>query len=323
VDGTGVSRRRSSRALKFLSGLRLPTLFLMGWSATAQISVLTQHYDTGRTGANTNEAILTPANVNTREFGKLFSHSVDGYVYAQPLYVPGVTMGAGTPQAGTKHNVIFIATENDSVYAFDADSNAPAANASPLWHISLLDSAHGTASGAAPVPSSDLHQTDIVPVIGITSTPVIDPSTGTIYVVGKTKESGTYVQRLHALSITNGAEKFGGPAKLAASISGNGAGSTSGVLHFDPFWQHQRAGLLLLHGVAYTGSGAHQDMGTWHGWILAYNASTLRQTGAWCSTPNGNDGGIWGAGTGLAADVPDPRGTPLWTNLYRHGQRQI
>ena len=310
MNGTGVFPKRPSRALKIFSALRLPALFLIGWTATAQISVLTQHYDIARTGANTSETILTPVNVNSAEFGKLFSHSVDGYVFAQPLYVPGVTMGAGTPQAGTRHNAVFIATENDSVYAFDADSNAPAANASPLWHITLLDSAHGAASGAVPVPSSDLHQTDIVPVIGITSTPVIDPSTGTIYVVGKTKESETYVQRLHALSITNGAEKFGGPVKLAASVQGNGSGSTSGVLHFDPFWQNQRAGLLLLHGIVYIGSGAHQDFGTWHGWILAYNATTLRQTGAWCSTPNGNDGGVWGAGTGLAADVPDPAGHP-------------
>jgi hypothetical protein len=310
VDEKGVSRACPSRKVKFLSGLSLPALFLGGWTATAQISVLTQHYDIARTGANTSETVLTPANVNSLEFGKLFSHSVDGYVYAQPLYVPGVTMGSGTPQAGTRHNVVFIATENDSVYAFDADSNAPAANASPLWHITLLDSAHGAASGAVAVPSSDLHQTDIVPVIGITSTPVIDPSTGTIYVVGKTKESGTYVQRLHALSITNGAEKFGGPVKLAASVPGNGAGSTSGVLHFDPFWQNQRASLLLLHGIVYIGFGAHQDFGTWHGWILAYNAGTLKQTGAWCSTPNGNDGGIWGAGTGIAADVPDPSGHP-------------
>src|SRR5712672_3464196 len=118
----------------------------------AQISVLTQHYDIARTGANTSEAVLTPANVSTSQFGKLFSHAVDGYVYAQPLYVPGVIMGAGTPQAGTKHNVVFIATENDSVYAFDADTNAPAANASPLWHITLLDAAHGAPAGARPMP---------------------------------------------------------------------------------------------------------------------------------------------------------------------------
>jgi hypothetical protein len=213
-------------------------------------------------------------------------------------------MGTGTSQ--TKHNVVFIATENDSVYAFDADNNS-AANASPLWHVSLVP------AGARVMFSTDIHNyTDIVPVIGITSTPVIDPSTGTIYVVAKTKEGTQYVQRLHALNIANGAEKLGGPIRLAGSVPGNGNGSSSGTLRFDPYWQNQRAGLLLLHGVVYIASGAHQDFGTWHGWILAYATTpTLHQTGAWCSTPNGFEGGIWGAGTGLAADVPDPAGHPF------------
>ena len=277
----------------------------------AQISVLTQHYDIARTGANTSEAVLTPANVSTSQFGKLFSYPVDGYVYAQPLYVPGVTMGADTPQAGTKHNVVFVATENDSVYAFDADRNSPVANASPLWRVTLLDAAHGAAPGARVMYSTDIsNQVDIVPIIGITSTPVIDPATGTLYVVGKTKEGNAYVQRLHALSITNGAEKFGGPVKLQASVKGTGTGSVAGTLNFDPYWQNQRAGLLLLHGIVYIAFGAHEDFGPWHGWILAYNAATLGQTGAWCSTPNGSSGGIWAAGAGLAANVPDPTGHP-------------
>jgi hypothetical protein len=306
-----VVNNRASTLVRFFSAVSLPALFLFGWSAMAQISVLTQHYDIGRTGANTSETSLTPSNVNSTQFGKLFSYSVDGYVYAQPLYVPGVTMGVGTPQAGTRHNVVFVATENDSVYAFDADSNSPVANASPLWRITLLDAAHGAAPGARPMLSSEIsNQTDIVPVIGITSTPVIDPATGTIYVVGKTKENNAYVLRLHALSITNGTEKFGGPVALQASVPGNGTGSVSGTLRFDPYWQNQRPGLLLLHGIVYIGFGAHEDFGVWHGWVLAYNASTLRQTGAWCSTPNGSNGGIWGAGTGLAADVPDPTGHP-------------
>ncbi|MCU1242622.1 MAG: hypothetical protein JWO71_3348, partial [Candidatus Acidoferrum typicum] len=312
----GVSTKKHSPTLKFFSGSSLPALFLVGWTATAQISVVTQHYDIARTGANTSETILTPATVNFRQFGKLFSQPVDGYVYAQPLYVPGVIIG------GTKHNVVFVATENDSVYAFDADANSPAANAAPLWHITLLDAAHGAASGARVMYSTDIpnnRYTDIVPVIGITSTPVIDPSTGTIYVVGKTKEGAEYVQRLHALSITSGTEKFGGPVKLTASVPGNGSASVSGTLRFDPLWQNQRAGLLLLHGIVYIASGAHQDFGPWHGWILAYNATTLRQTGAWCSTPNGFDGGIWGAGTGLAADVPDPAGHPFGRILTSTG----
>jgi hypothetical protein len=305
VSRTGVCEKRSSPVVKWFSALSLPALFLIGWTATAQISVVTQHNDIARTGANTSETILTPTNVISSQFGKVFSHPVDGYVYAQPLYVPGVTIG------GTKHNVVFVATENDSVYAFDADNNV-GANANPLWHVSLLP------SGATAVPASDLHQTDIVPVIGITGTPVIDPAAGTLYVVAKSKESGTYVQRLHALNITSGADKVAA-VKLAASVSGNGTGSSGGTLHFDPFWENQRPGLLLLNGRVYIGFSAHQDLGTWHGWILAYNASTLAQTGAWCSTPNGVDGGIWGAGSGLAADVPDPTGHPYGRILTATG----
>src|SRR5580700_6102236 len=177
-------------------------LFLLVCSSTthAQTNVVTQHYDNSRSGANANETVLTPANVNTSTFGKLFSSATDGYVYTQPLYLPGITMGAGTPQAGTTHNVIFIATEHDSVYAFDADSNT-GANASPLWQITLLDAAHGAAAGATTVPSGDVSSTDITPEIGITSTPVIDPISGTLYVVGKTLESGNYFQRLHALDV--------------------------------------------------------------------------------------------------------------------------
>jgi len=305
------SEERRSPAAKLFYALSLPVLFLIGWSATAQISVVTQHYDIGRGGANTSETSLTPSNVNPQSFGKLFSYAVDGYVYAQPLYLPGVTLGAGTPQAASNHNVVYVATENDSVYAFDADSNSSAANAVPLWHVTLLDAAHGAAVGARAMLSTDIHTTDVVPTIGITGTPVIDPSTGTMYLVGKTKENNTYIERLHALDIATGTEKFGGPVVLAASVPGNGSGSVSGTLHFDAFYENQRAGLLLLHGIVYIGFSAHEDIGPWHGWILAYNAATLRQTGVWCSTPNSLRGGIWGAGTGLAANVPDPTGHPF------------
>ena len=276
-----------------------------------QVSVLTQHYDISRSGANLSETILTPANVNSQSFGKLFSYAVDGYVYAQPLYVPGLTMATGTPQAGTIHNVVFVATEHDSVYAFDADTNSSAGNAAPLWHASLLDAAHGAARGARPMLSSDNRTKDIVPFIGITGTPVIDPATGTLYVVGKTKENDAYIARLHALDITSGAEKFGGPVQLTASVPGNGSGSVSGTLSFDPYYENQRAGLLLLNGIVYMAFGSHGDYGPWHGWILAYDASTLRQTGAWCTTPNSLRGGIWGAGVGLAGEIPDPANHPF------------
>jgi Chitobiase/beta-hexosaminidase C-terminal domain/Legume lectin domain len=273
-------------------------------------NVTTQHNDISRTGANTSETSLTPANVTPTAFGKRFYYVVDGYVYAQPLYVVNVTMGAGTPQAGTKHNVVFVATQHDSVYAFDADSNL-GANATPLWHITLLDTAHGAAAGATPELSSDFGYTDIVPEVGITSTPVINTATNTIYVVAKTKESGKYFYRLHALDITTGAEKFGGPVAISGSVPGNGSGSVSGTLHFDPTFQLQRPGLLLLNGIVYFAFGATYDITkVWHGWIFGYNASTLHQTGVWCASPNGNGSSFWLGGAGLAADVIDPTGHP-------------
>src|SRR5258708_5697371 len=189
-------------------------LFAVCPTARSQTNVTTHHNDISRTGANTAETVLTPQNVNTTTFGKLFSHSVDGQVYAQPLYVAGVTLGAGTAQAGTTHNVLLVATEHDSVYAFDADTNA-GANANPLWQITLLDAAHGATAGATTVPSTDVGNAALVPEIGITATPVIDTSTNTIYVLGVSRESvGTgcstssyyYAHRLHALDITTRGE---------------------------------------------------------------------------------------------------------------------
>ena len=277
-------------------------------SVMAQTPVLTQHNNNARTGAYTTETILTPANVNQSTFGKLFSYPVDGRVYAQPLYVPGVAIsGKGT------HNVVYIATEHDSVYAFDADSNG-GSNATPLWQITLLDAAHGATAGATTVPTGDVSTSDIVPEIGITSTPVIDPSTGTIYVVGKTKEgtvsSPTYVQRLHALDITTGAEKFGGPVKISASVSGTGNGSSGGVLAFDPKWHNNRSGLLLQNGVVYIAYGSHGDNGPWHGWMFSYSASTLKQLSVFCTTASGSGSGVWMAGAGIAADVIDAVNSP-------------
>ena len=292
-DVMNEERDRASRSWRRFS-LRLPLSLAALLSASlatfAQSNVTTQHNDIARTGANPNETILTPSNVNTGTFGKLFSTSVDGWVYAQPLYMPGVTMGAGTVQAGTIHNVVFVATEHDTVYAFDADSNV-GANANPLWHVSLIDAAHGgnPSAGEKTVPSGDVsyNPPDITPEIGITGTPVIDPATNTIYVVAKSTIGDTqFYQRLHALDITTGAEKFGGPVTLAASVPGTGNGSSGGTLNWDPKWEHNRAGLLLLNGIVYIGFGSHMDQGPWHGWILAYNASTLQRTGAWCASPN-------------------------------------
>ncbi len=269
---------------------------LASLSLFAQTSVTTQHNDVGRTGQNTTETILTPTNVTTSSFGKLFTLAVDGQVYAQPLYLPSVTIG------GSAHRVVFAATEHDSVYAFDASTGAQ------LWKVSLFDTAHGAAAGATTDPQSDTGCGDISALngaseYGVTGTPVIDPSTGTLYVVSKTYE-GTYpVQRLHALDITTGAEKLGGPVVLQASVSGTGGGSSGGVLKFDAKWENQRPGLLLLNGNVYLGFASHCDYSNWHGWLLGYNATTLAQTAVFVSTPNGASSGIWMGGSGIAADV--------------------
>ena len=265
--------------------------------ADSQVNVTTAHNDIGRTGQNLNETILTTSNVNPTQFGKLFSQPVDGEVYAQPLYISGIAVN------GASHNVLYVATENDSVYALDADMNG-GANASPLWFASMLSTLHGAAVGAAAIPSS-MVSSDIQPLVGITATPVIDPASGTLYVVSATLESGTAVQRLHALDITTGLEKFGGPVVITATVPGTGNGSINGTLTFDPQWQNQRAGLLLLNNIVWIAFSSHGDNGPWHGWILGYNASTLAQTGAFCSTPNGEGGGFWMSGGGLAADQLD------------------
>lgn len=331
-----VNKKTSRRSLGFhkLAGIGLLTV-LACMNCSAQTNVTTQHNDIARTGSYTNETILTPANVNVSTFGKLFSQPVDGWLYAQPLYVAGVTMGTGTSQPGTTHNVVFVATEHNSVYAFDADSNS-GLNANPLWKVSLIDAAHGASAEEKTVPNSDVASADIVPEIGITSTPVIDLGTNTIYVVAKsTVADTTFIQRLHALDITTGQEKFGGPIALSGSVPGNGNGSSGGILNWDPKWHNQRPGLLLANGIVYIGFGSHGDNGPWHGWILAYNAATLQQTGAWCSTPNAAAAGIWMSGSGLAADVPTnkPYGrmfiatgngsydavAPGYTNLMNYG----
>ncbi len=256
-------------------------------SASAQTSILTQHYNNARTGQNTNETILTPTNVNSTTFGKLFALGVDGYVYAQPLYVPGVAI----PGQGT-HNVLYVATEHDSLYAFDADTGG-----APLWYVTFL------VNGATTLSTSDVGNTqDIHPEIGITGTPVIDASTNTLYVVVNTKESGALIYRLHALDITTGAEKFGGPVQITGSVPGTAPDGNGTSVPFNVQWANQRPGLLLQNGYVFIGFASHGDNGPWHGWILGYDATSLKQTGIWNTSPNGKGNGIWAAGSGLAAD---------------------
>jgi hypothetical protein len=258
------------------------------------VSVLTYHNDNARTGANLNEPFLTPGDVNMTTFGKLFSVPVDGQVYTQPLYLPSVTV----PGRGT-HNIVFVATEHDSVYAFDADT-AQAGVGGMLWQDSFIN----PAAGITTVSSSDVNCSQITPEIGITATPVIDPTTGTIYVVAMTKEThgpaAVYVQRLHALDVATGAEKFGGPVVIQASVPGTGDGGTMDV--FNPFSYKERPALLLLNGVVYTSWSSHCDIGQYHGWVIGYTAQTLQQVAVFNVTPDANEASIWQSGAGPAAD---------------------
>jgi|SRR5579863_2856880 len=262
--------------------------------SAAQVNVPTYHNSKFRTGVNILETTLTLSNVKSVSFGKLFSQAVDGFLYAQPLYLSAVSI----PGLGI-HNVVYVATMNDSVYAFDADTRS-GVTVKPLWKVSFIN----PTAGITPVPSADVACTDPISTkIGIMSTPVIDPIGGTLYVVARTKESGQYVQRLHALDVTTGAEKFGGPANIAASVPGTGAGSVNGIIAFNPLIQSQRAALLLQNGMVYIGWGSHCDNGLYHGWLMGYDAKALVQRIAWVTTPNGVDGAIWESGSGPAADA--------------------
>ncbi len=259
--------------------LRL-ALLLVCAAADAQVSVLTYHNDLARTGQNPNEYALSPASVGGGSFERLFAYAVDGEVYGQPLYVPGVYISGKGP-----HNVVYVATEHDSVYAFDADSNA-GANAQPLWSTSFANSG----AGIATVPAANVGCGQISPEIGITGTPVIDPAAGTIYLVAMTLENGSYHHRLHALDITTGTERANSPVEVQAA-------------GFVPKNYKQRPGLLLLNGNVYTSWSSHCDIGAYHGWIMAYDAKTLAQTVVYNDTPNGNQGSFWGGGAAPAVDA--------------------
>jgi len=250
--------------------------------------VLTYHNDNQRTGRNPSETSLTLKNVNSSTFGKLFVIPTDGRVDAQPLYAPTVSI----PGNGT-HNVLFVASEHGTVYGFDAD------NGSTLWQVTTL------ASGETPSDNRGCSQ--VTPEIGVTSTPVIDLTSGphgTIYVVAMSKDpSSNYHQRLHPLDITSGAEEFGGPVEIAAKYPGTGDNSQGGYVIFDPKQYKERAGLLLLDHIVYTSWASHCDDRPYTGWIISYNETTLAQQSVLNVTPNGHEGAIWAAGAGLAADT--------------------
>jgi hypothetical protein len=251
-------------------------------------NVLTGGYDIARTNADLNETVLTPQTVNPTQFGRLFLLPADGQIYAQPLYLQNVAIaGQGV------HNVVFIATLHNSVYAYDADTAAP-----PLWTVNLGPSVPSTA-----YTSDTGAYTDITPEIGILGTPVIDPAAGTLYVVAATEENGACYYRLHALDIGSGGEQTGSPAVIQARVKGFGVDSVDGFVAFNPLQHIQRPALLLVNGVVYVAFGSHGDAVPWHGWIMGYSAANVQvQTAVFNATPNGNGGAVWNSGRGLSAD---------------------
>ena len=252
--------------------------------ALGQISVLTGQYDNSRSNANLNETILNTSNVNVSQFGLLYSRSLDGLLYAQPLYVPSVVI----PGQGT-HNVIYLATLHNTVVAFDADNPSQAA---PLWQVNLRPSRPCCYGGF------------ITPEMGILSTPVIDPSTSTLYVVAATLQNGSYYHWLHALDITTGAEKFGGPVSITATVPGSGYDSVGGLVTFNSGNILQRSALLLANGTVYVAFASIDDADPWHGWLLGYNAANIqKQVFVYNSTADGQRGGIWQSGRGPVLDA--------------------
>ena len=285
--------KRTVPALLFVAVFLLATLATLVFhyqtiahAAPAFKGVLTWHNDNERTGRNTSETTLTIKNVNVNTFGKLFVLPTDGLVDAEPLYVPNLTVNGGT------HNVVFVESENATVYAFDAD------NGSALWQVTALE--------ANEMASDNRNCGQVTPKIGITSTPVIDMSSGphgTMYLIAMSRDSNdNYHQRLHALDVTTGAEEFGGPVDIAAKFPGTGDNSQGGFVIFDPKQYKERSGLLLLNHTIYTAWGSHCDDRPYTGWLMSYDESTLAQKSVLNVTPNGNEGAIWAAGAGLAAD---------------------
>lgn len=269
--------------------ITIAVLFLLGCGlvpAFAQNNVLTQHNDLARSGLNPNETLLTPANVNATQFGKLFTQNVDGMVAAQPLYASSVLMSDGLV-----HNVIYVVTQHNTVFAFDADNNV-GANANPIWSVSLDDG--GTSDPISDWGCTGTHYTEI----GIMGTPVIDPGVTTLYVVAKTLNAGVRNFSLHALDVTSGNELLGGPVVITGNLpSGNGSGT------FNPIYQMQRPSLLLENGEVYVGFGGNGcDEYSYSGWLFAYNSTTLNQDAAFVVTPDGQRGSFWGGGTGPSAD---------------------
>jgi hypothetical protein len=279
--------------MKHIRCLALSVLFVVAPYARGQAQMTTSQYNNARTGENPSETTLTPNNVNPRTFGKLFSLQVSGDVYAQPLYLAGLEI----PGKG-KHDVLFVATEHDSVYAFDANKKAP-----PLWRVDFADAS----KQVTPIPGQDLRCPFINPEVGITSTPVIDPRRGILFVLARTKEqisgaSPQFVQRLHALDVTTGKETAVSPVVIKATAVAEHRADQRREIPFDPLIENPRAALLLVNGTVYLSWGSACDEGDYYGWVMAYDAQTLQQKAVLNTSPNGNKSGIWQSDTGPAAD---------------------
>jgi len=270
--GVGAFFHRSLLPLAWITVLVAPAL--------AQKSVWTAQYNNDRTAANIYETTLTSSNVNTKQFGLLFSRQVDGFIFAQPLFMPAVTI------QGVARNVVYVATMNNSVYAFDADHPADSA---PLWHVNL---------GPVLMRPGSLYTWEI----GILSTPVIDTSTNTMYVCALVTDLGVNVYVLHALDITTGRERARGPKVITGSVPGSAPDAVDGMVTFDPSNLLQRPALSLFNGIVSVAFGTLNDKLPYHGWLMSYDTKTLEQTGIWCTTPNGTKGGIWMSGRGIAQD---------------------
>lgn len=308
ITATGLYTPPARAGIHVVKATTVDAPFMSGTATVAVTDlagVFTYHNDRARTGANSREFGLMPATVTTATFGKLFSCAVDGAVYAQPLWVRGLSIAGGI------HNVIFVATQHDSLYAFDAD-------ASPCityWHAHLLDALHGGTGGEKPVIWNDVGNVgfrcfgDIYPEVGVTGTPVIDPTSDTIYVVSASEIPGPdsgkcafppypFFHRLHALDLGTGNERPGAPVTIAASSPGVG-----GVVTFNSQYHHNRSGLALANNIVYVAFAAHEDQGPYHGWLLGYNAADLSQPpSVFNTTPNGGSGGIWASGGAPAID---------------------
>ena len=278
--------------------------FGLSGSLHAQVNVPTYHNDNARTGQNIQETILTPSNVNSTQFGKLFSVSVDGAVYAQPLYLSAVNIAGGT------HNVLYVATEHDSVYAVDADSGTI------YLHVSLIPAGGATVSSA-----TDIGCGDLVPEVGITGTPVIDSVGRTLYVVAKSKVNGNIVQYLHALDVATLAEKFSGPVQIKAQVPGTGVDASGGIVAFNAKVENQRAALLLENGHVVIGWSSHCDDSPWHGWVISYNAGTLAQEAVFNTSPNDYANGVWmsGPASDASGNIYFATGNGSWNGTSDYG----